>query len=438
MGASHRAGTLRGVSLLRQLRDVVGLEHAFDDPDLLRSFSRDWTGRWECAPRLVVKPVSTAQVSDVVRICGESNTTVVTQGGNTGLVGGGIPTRSGSVLLSTARLQRLDPVDVSTRQVSVGAGVTIAHLHAHATAVGLDYAVDLAARDSATVGGTIATNAGGVRVVAYGDTRQQVLGVEAVLADGSVISHLGGLPKDSAGYDIGRLLVGSEGTLAVVTAARLRLVRPLPTDRQTALVGVVSIDEALSLLDQDDLLAAEFVADSAMDLVCRITGLVHPLRARWPLYVLIETATMPTLPSEADAVFDRRVWAYRERQTEAVSTLGVVHKLDVSVPLASLDECLRRLPELARPYDCYVFGHLAEGNLHIEIVGAAVNDEAADARILRAVADLGGSISAEHGIGRAKAQYLGLSRSSGELAAMTAIKKALDPSGLLNPGVLFT
>ena len=137
-------------------------------------------------------------------------------------------------------------------------------------------------------------------------------------------------------------------------------------------------------------------------------------------------------------MFDRRVWAYRERQTEAVSTLGVVHKLDVSVPLASLDECLARLPELAKPYDCYVFGHLAEGNLHIEIVGASADDETADARILRAVADLGGSISAEHGIGRAKVEYLPLSRSSGELAAMAAIKKALDPSGLLNPGVLFT
>ena len=286
----HRAGTLRGVSLLSQLRDVVGREHAFDDPDLLRSFSRDWTGRWECAPQLVVRPASTAQVSDVVRICGDANTSVVTQGGNTGLVGGSVPTRAGSVLLSTARLQRLDPVDVSARQVTVGAGVTIAQLHAHAAAAGLDYGVDLAARDSATVGGTIATNAGGVRVVAHGDTRSQVLGVEAVLADGSVISHLAGLPKDSAGYDISRLLVGSEGTLAVVTAARLRLVRPLPTDRQTALVGVASVDDALALLDQDDLLAAEFVAGSAMDLVCQVTGLVHPLRDRWPLYVLIETA----------------------------------------------------------------------------------------------------------------------------------------------------
>lgn len=423
---------------MSQLRDVVGREHAFDDPDLLRTFSRDWTGRWECMPQLVVRPASTEQVSDVVRICRDANTCVVTQGGNTGLVGGSVPTRAGSVLLSTARLQRLDPIDESARQVTVGAGVTIAQLHAHAATAGLDYGVDLAARDSATVGGTIATNAGGVRVVAHGDTRSQVLGVEAVLADGSVISHLVGLPKDSAGYDICRLLVGSEGTLAIVTAARLRLVRPLPAERQTVLVGVFSVDDALALLDQADLLAAEFVAGSAMDLVCQVTGLVHPLRVRWPLYVLIETSTLPSLPSDADAVFDRRVWAYRERQTEAVSTFGVVHKLDVSVPLASLDACLARLPELAKPYDCYVFGHLAEGNVHIEIVGPSADDETADARVLQTVADLGGSISAEHGIGRAKVEYLPLSRSSGELAAMAAIKKAFDPGGLLNPGVLFT
>ena len=426
------------MSLLSQLRDVVGQLYAFDDPDLLRAFSRDWTGRWECSPQLVVRPESTAQVSEVVRICAAANASVVTQGGNTGLVGGSVPIRTGSVVLSTARLQRLEPVDVAARQITVGAGVTIAQLHAHAAAAGLDYGVDLAARDSATVGGTIATNAGGVRVVVHGDTRRQVLGVEAVMADGSVVSHLAGLAKDSAGYDISGLLVGSEGTLAIVTAARLRLVKPLPTDRQTVLIGVATVDDALALLDQDDLLAAEFVAGSAMDLVCQVTELAHPLRDRWPLYVLIETPTMPRLPANADAVVDRRVWEYRERQTEAVSTLGVVHKLDVSVPLASLDECLARLPELAKPYDCYVFGHLAEGNLHIEIVGASAADESADARILQAVADLGGSISAEHGIGRAKIGYLPLSRTAGELAAMAEIKRALDPSGLLNPGVLFT
>lgn len=424
--------------LLDQLRAIVGDAHAFDDPDRLTSYGRDWTGRWEQVPAIVVRPADTDEVRRVVVVCGQSAVPIVTQGGNTGLVGGSVPTQEGCVLLSTARLQRLDPVDVTSRQVTVGAGVTIAALRAHAARAGLEYGVDLAARDSATVGGTIATNAGGVRVVAHGDTRAQVVGVEAVLADGSMVSHLNGLPKDSAGYDISRLLVGSEGTLGVVTAARLRLVPPLPASRYTALVGVSTIADALTLLTQPDLLAAELIVGPGMGLVCEVTGLPHPLEKAWPLYVLIETADLPHLPDDADAVLDTRVWEYRERQTEAASTLGLVHKLDVSVPLAKLQTCIDDLPGLTSPYACYVFGHLAEGNLHIEVAGAAADDESIDQRVLEAVANFGGSISAEHGIGRAKIAYLPLSRGAGELRAMASIKSALDPEGLLNPGVLFS
>jgi FAD/FMN-containing dehydrogenase len=339
-------------------------------------------------------------------------------------------------VLSTAALDAIGHVDLRTRQVTAGAGVTIGALQEHAAAAGLAYGVDLASRDSATVGGTVATNAGGVRVVRHGATREQVLGVEVVLADGTVVEHLAGLPKDSAGYDLSGLMVGSEGTLGVVTAARLRLVAPLPAGRTTVLVGVGSTAAAIGLLGQPDLLAAELVVGPALDLVCAVTGLPFPLAERWPVYVLLETTGPPQLPDGCDAAVDRRVWAYRERQTEAVATLGVVHKLDVGVPVDRLADLVDALPSAWAPYDGYVFGHLAEGNLHVEVVGAAPDDEEVDDRVLRLVASLGGTISAEHGVGVAKTRWLGLSRSDAEVAAMRGIKRALDPDFRMNPGVL--
>lgn len=425
------------MSLAVSLSNMIGPTHVLTDPELTAAYGTDWTGRWSQRPMLVARPATTTEVSEVVRCCAQHGIALITQGGNTGLVGGGVPGADGCVVLSTRRLQRIDQVDRPSRQVSAAAGVTVASLQAHAAAAGLAYGVDLASRDSATVGGTIATNAGGIRVVAFGDTRAQVVGLEAVLADGSIMSHLTGLPKDSAGYDVSGLLVGSEGTLAVVTAARLRLVAALPTQRFTAMVGVTTVQEALDLLQQDDLLAAEVIVGHAMDLVCDVTDLQRPLRQSWPLYVLIETAGEPRLVDTADAVIDRRVWAYRERQPEAVRTLGAVHALDVAIPLGELGRCIEEIPELVKPHGCYIFGHLAEGNLHVQIAPVAGDDGSTAAAVLQYVADLGGSISAEHGVGRAKTAYLEWSRDATQIRVMHQIKRALDPDGLLNPGVLF-
>ena len=231
---------------LEELRAAVGAEHVLVDADLTASYETDWTGRFTGRAGCVVRPKDTEQVAAVLRACDQAGVPVVVQGGNTGLVGGGVPA-GGEVLLSLTRLDELGEVDVAAGQVTAGAGVTLAALQAHARAAGLDFGVDLAARDSATVGGLVATNAGGIRVLRYGSMRAQLLGAEAVLADGSVVSRMAGLLKDGTGYDLVSLLAGSEGTLGVVTRARLRLV-PRATARCVALLAMAGTQEAVDLL----------------------------------------------------------------------------------------------------------------------------------------------------------------------------------------------
>jgi FAD/FMN-containing dehydrogenase len=424
--------------LVDALRAALGPDadaHLLTDPDLTAAYGTDWTRRWSTPPAVVVRPGSVEQVAACVRACHHRGVPVVTQGGNTGLVGASVPHARGVVVLSTSRLRHLAPVDPVSRQVTVGAGVTLAELQRHAGAAGLLYGVDTAARDTATIGGTVATNAGGLRVCRYGDTRAQVVGLRAVLADGSVLSRLQGLPKDGAGYDLPALVVGSEGTLAVVTDVRVRLHRPDPPGVLT-LVGCDSLAQALALTPPRDLRLAEVMTRASLALTCRATGLPHPLAEEWPVYLLLETPDLPDLPEGADAVVDDRLLAYRERHTEAVSTLGVAHKLDVALPLGDLDAFVAQAEALAQPYALYVFGHLAEGNLHLELVGPARDDDSVDARLLALAARMGGSIASEHGVGAAKAGLLGLNRSGADLAAMRAIKRALDPRGILNPGVV--
>jgi FAD/FMN-containing dehydrogenase len=477
-GTEHSGGTEDVVDhavawpgLLERLVAVVGHEHVVRDADVLAAYGRDWTGRFGVPPSLAVRPGDAAQTAAVLRACHDSRAPVVPQGGRTGLVGGSVPTAPGRVVLTTSRLDELSAVDVETGQVTAGAGVSLAALQRHAAAAGWSYGVDLAARDLATVGGTLATNAGGIRVVRHGDSRAQVLGVEAALADGSVLRRLQGWPKDSSGYDLSQLLVGSEGTLGVITAARLRLVRPLPARRLTVLFGVDTVGAALTVARSmrdvagaDGLLAAEFIVGAALDLVCEVAGLPFPLRRRWPVYGLVEGADVPpveaVLASLTDAAVDRRVWEYRERQPEAMASLGVVHSLDVAVPLPRLDEFLDALPPCVADSSGgratgHVFGHLAEGNLHVQVSGVAGGSDTPDAAgaagatgaagapvdavdeaVLRLVAALGGSISSEHGVGSAKTAWLPLSRSPEELAAMRALKRALDPSWVMNPGVV--
>ena len=447
-------------ALLDDLCAGVGPEHVLVDPDLTASFETDWTGRFTGRAGCVVRPDSTEQVAAVLRACSTADVPVVVQGGNTGLVGGAVPA-GGEVLLSLTRLTELGAIDVAAGQVTVGAGVTLADLQKHARAAGLDFGVDLAARDSATVGGLVATNAGGIRVLRYGSMRAQLLGAEAVLADGSVVSRLAGLLKDGTGYDLVSLLCGSEGTLAVVTKVRLRLV-PRLAHRCVALLAMPDAAAAIALLPGlrerlPHLSAAELVFAPGVALVRKHGHLPAPFAEEYPAYLLVECADRldPTdalvdAVSQAQGLLDatvatdnagqRALWAYREQHTEAISAEGVPVKLDVSVPTSRLPELVERLaPTIAgvapqaRPI---VFGHVNEGNLHINVLESGELSEQVTAAVLQLVAELDGSISSEHGVGRAKTEYLALSRSATELAAMRAIKHALDPAGRLNPGVM--
>jgi len=445
--------------LVADLRTVVGAGHVVDDAGLMTQYVVDWSRRFGGPALAVVRPGTTDEVAAVVRRCAVDGVAIVPQGGNTGLVGGGVPAPTGPglpIVLSTRRLDRIGAVDHLSGQVTAGAGATLGAVQAAAAADGWMYAVDLAARDSATIGGTVATNAGGIHVIAYGMTRAQVTGIEAVLPDGSIVSHLAGLLKDNTGYDLAGLLCGSEGTLGVITAVRLRLHRP-PGRTTVALIGCPSYAAALermtTVVARDvRLLAAEVIDETGLDLAARLRGLPWPLTGRHPVALLIEVvdggdASGLVGLDDADVaigldVSERtRLWEYREAQSEAFSALGVAHKLDVSVPLPVLAAACEELVALLRGHravDTFgVFGHLADGNVHVEIVGPTADDLDADRAVLACVARHGGSISAEHGVGRAKADELHLCRSAAEIAAMRALKAAWDPAATMNPGVVF-
>jgi FAD/FMN-containing dehydrogenase len=434
------------VNLIDELRALVGDAHVLTDDDLVAGHTTDWTGRFVGRTPAVVRPGSTEEVAAVVRWCAEHRIAVVPQGGNTGLVGGSVPL-AGEVVLSTRRLDTIGDVDPIAGQVTVGAGATLEAVQRTVAAHGLEPAVDLAARGSATIGGMVATNAGGTRVLRHGPMRSQVAGVEAVLGTGDVVSHLGGLLKDNTGYDLAGLLTGSEGTLGIVTHVRLRLV-PTPAERTVAL-----------LAGCPDLEAAERVFADGVDLVCGHLGIGEPFTGRHHGALLLLEAAAADDPTErlvealgpaADRIADTAIattstrreelWRYREAHTESINALGVPHKLDVTLPLGRLaafcDEVRATVEDAAPGARTFLFGHVGDGNVHVNVVGPPPDDDAVDGAVLRLVAERGGSISAEHGIGTAKRAHLHLGRSPAEIAAFRRIKAALDPAGILNPAVL--
>jgi FAD/FMN-containing dehydrogenase len=450
-------------ALLAALREIVGEHHCLTDPSLCASYETDWTRRFHGEALAVVRPGSTEEVAQVLVACSAAGVGVVPQGGNTGLVGGSVP-RGGEVVLSLLRLNQIEDVDRVAGEVTAGAGATLATVQEAARAAGWEVGVDLGARDSATIGGMVATNAGGVNVLRHGSMRSQLLGFEAVLADGTILSRLPGMPKDNTGYDLGGLLAGSEGTLAVITRTRLRLVPPL-RHRAVCVIGLADASAAVAAASElrrrlGSILALELFTDAGLELITRHTSAGPPFGVRTPVYLLVEVASDDADPTDGllaaleaigqadgstavatDAAGRHRLWQLRERHTEVMNAEGVPHKLDVSVPSARYAELVERSPRVVAAVDpdarTIVYGHVGDGNLHVNVLGPAADDQRADDAVLELVLELGGSVSAEHGIGVAKVGWLIRDRGEEAVVSMRAIKAAWDPAGILNPGVLF-
>ena len=446
--------------VVAELERTLGAGAVVTDPDVVASHVVDWSGRFRGTTAAVVRPASTDEVVAVLEICNAAGAPIVPQGGNTGLVGGSVPNQ-GELVLDLRRLDAIEPVDHDAAQVTAQAGATLARVQAHVARDGWLYGVDLGARDTATIGGTVATNAGGVHVLRYGSTRRQLAGIEAVLADGRVIRRLDGLEKDNTGYDLTDLVCGSEGTLAVVTAARLRLHRP-PTHIVAALCAFDDIDAALGAAatlrhELEHANAIELFFAAGLELVCERLRLHAPFARPHVAYVLVEAAArtdqtdalgravdacagVADVAVATDATARRALWRYREGHPEAINQLGAPHKLDVALPARTLASFVHavtaRVAGVAPGAAVWLFGHAADGNVHVNVTGVAPDDERVTAAVLRLVAELRGSISAEHGIGRAKRGYVHLVRTPAEIATYRAIKRALDPAGILNPHVL--
>jgi FAD/FMN-containing dehydrogenase len=439
-------------SFLSAVASVVGEPHVLTG-DLTAGFTVDWTGRFSGHSPAVVRPRDTYEVAKVLALCAKAGVAVVAQGGNTGLVGGGVPL-AGEVVLSLSRLTELGPVDTEASQVTAGAGVTLEQVaNAHPD---LDFGVLVASRQSATVGGAIATNAGGLRVLRYGPMRAQLRGIEAVLSDGSVISHMSGIVKDNTGYDYPSLLAGSEGTLAVITKARLRLVARAPNP-VVALIGLDGLASAHHLArravrEVPGLMSAEFFTRAGLQILLEHTGLPEPLKPAAETYLLLEASSSGALDDLAALIgglpsavavspADReQLWAYRERHPEVAGFLGNPLKLDVSVPAGQWVRLASDIGEIVTDADpdarVITYGHIADGNLHVNVVPSRNADGRHEDAVFSFVASLGGSISAEHGIGALKARWLTLARSPSEYALFTRIRSAFDPYGILNPNVL--
>ena len=450
--------------LVSLLAAIVGTEHVLVDPTVTFGFEQDWLGRHAGTSSTVVRPADAVQVAAVLTACRDVGAAVVPQGGNTGLVGGGVP-HAGEVVLSTLRLRAGYQLDEAAGQVTLPAGMTVGQAQQRLAAAGWELGVDLASRDSATIGGLVATNAGGLRVPRFGHVREQLVGVEAVLADGTRIRQMSGLLKDNTGYHLPGMLCGSEGTLAVVTAARLQ-VWPLARQRVTVVLAVPDLASSLTAVRQArkamptlecaELVFADgvertlalgarraFATQPACELLLECSdrtdaesGLLEEVLA---LLAVIDPADA-CVAEEADA--RTRLWERRERHPELVNRLGGVSvKLDTAVPLAQLPAYELRVRAAVAAADpdaaLILFGHVADGNLHVNVATCPERVEEVRDAVFEAVQAHQGSLSAEHGIGWDKRHRLDWVRSADEIAAMRAIKRGLDPTGLLNPNAVF-
>ncbi len=461
--------------MLDQLTELVGAAHVLSSDDAMAPCLSDWRGRYRGVARCVVCPANVAELAAVVAVCARASVVIVPQGGNTSLCGAAIPDSSGeAVIVSVSRLNRIRAIDPANNTITVEAGCVLAAVQQAAAQVGRLFPLSLAAEGSCQIGGNLSTNAGGVQVLRYGNTRELTLGLEVVLPNGAIWDGLRGLRKDNTGYDLKHLFIGAEGTLGIISAAVLKLF-PLPQASATAWLAVASPAHAVTLLGDlqaafgPALTACELVSDVALGIVLKhIPGAQPPLSSS-PWYLLAELSgsgnadalheALESFLGDAlergalnDAVLAqsgeqaKRLWALRENIGEAQKIEGLSIKHDVSVPISRIPEFIERaglalnatFPEIR----IVAFGHIGDGNLHYNQskpeAGANEAFIAAQADVNRIVYELvhelGGSISAEHGIGQLKREELLRYKQPVEIEMMRAVKRALDPQGLMNPG----
>jgi len=465
-------------ALIERIRAIVGPAGLTTGMDESAAYATDWRKRYFGKPLAVVRPVSTAEVAQVVRACAETRTPIVPQGGNTGLCGGATPDASGTqLILNLSRMNRVRAIDARNQTITVEAGCVLANLQRAALDAGRLFPLSLAAEGSCEIGGNLSTNAGGTAVLRYGNARELVLGLEVVLPSGEIWDGLRGLRKDNTGYDLKQLFIGAEGTLGVITAAVLKLY-PLPRSRAVAIAALRDPESALALLEKfqdacgERLTGFELFSDFCLTLVLRhFKDTAAPFPGRFPYYALIELSdTRPgegtkslsetvleaalgegLIPDAAIAQSEsqaRTFWRLRELISEAQAHEGPNIKHDVSIPVSRIPDFIRETHAgLARAHPgirMVTFGHLGDGNLHYNV--SPPEGVAADAfaghlgainRIVHdSVARFGGSISAEHGLGQLKREEILRYKAAIEIELMRSIKRTLDPHGIMNPGKL--
>lgn len=464
-------------SLIGRLSHIVGPQGVIDEPADQVPYVKDWLGKWTGRTPVVVRPKNTTEVSAIMRLCHQTHTPTVTQGGNTGMSGGATPDNSNSqIILSTQRMQNIRTIDPLNNTITADAGVLLENIQKAAAKVERLFPLSLGAQGSCTIGGNIATNAGGTAVVRYGNTRDLVLGLEVVLPDGRIWDGLRGLRKDNTGYDLKNIFIGSEGTLGVITGAVLKLF-PAIQSQQTAWIGMRSIDDAVTLLRQfqgvfaEGLSAFEMMTHLALDLVIKgVPSAKQPLHQSASINVLVEVSHASANASSdlfeqvlttamegglvTDAVIAKSsqqaatLWALREGISTAQIACGKAIKHDIALPISALGAFVNEADDICRKtypdFPVINFGHVGDGNLHYNVLAPkAVDDEiyqAATLELNRKIHDLvtqyKGSISAEHGVGQLRRDELKRYKSSVEYDLMMTIKRALDPNQLMNPGKL--
>jgi len=465
------------MSILTEIEQIVGPKGVISDPADMHGFLVEWRDKFVGKACAVILPKSTEEMSQVVKICARTNTKIVPQGGNTSLVGGSIPFESGDeIIISTKRMNKIRSVDLKGGTLVVDAGCILADLQAKADELGFMFPLRIGSEGSCQIGGNISTNAGGVQVLHYGTTREQILGLEVVLPDGQIWDGLTNLRKNNTGYDLKQLFIGGEGTLGIVTGAVVKMY-PRPKYQQLAMIAVPDPAAAVSLLglarrlSGDQVTAMEIIPRIAIDLVVKhVEGYTDPMPARYDWQVLVELSSsasdnlaevMQNILEEGfeteiilDAIVpasdaqQQKLWGLREEISGAQKPEGGSIKHDISVPVADIPEFIERadtaLQDVIPNFRPVTFGHIGDGNLHYNPLQPEGMDkqeyldmwEEVNRVVHDIVHDMNGSISAEHGIGRLKKNEMALYKSPEEIDMMRKIKQALDPQGLMNPGKL--